>query len=674
MLTKRQKLNPVEIQENLAAEAPGTIESRCRSDRPVLVGLEVIGVEPGARPHWVVVNAIHAITIRAITDPPDLPVEWTNVTTPQGNLAELSRSQVLDRHIVTATLGEMRETVELNVVDLVDIARENEVFDGPGGVWKTHEWHAAARLSAVTVPARSFVWNKLTWSDDTQGTRDQHAQLDRSWPAHKADNSAVEVRQATVTLGTLQPIVKTRPIRICRWPVLRLDEVQFTDSHAVVNDGVAEIGQRFDGYWKRTGRQAPAANVPTSDCQTIVCRPRGTTLRIRAKFKVTRLPTDPERVTLRAGTTVGGVRLAWTGPVDIAPHSDEAVFPDTDSDQPFANQVAAESALAIDWTLDAPANRRGAAQDDAPAAVGTSSNLLYVTLGQPAPNTDMYWTLLALSCDGGNGTSTENNFVPAAFGSMATTVGDGNGVQRKGDGIRLSYYLDGTNTRATADVYGTQGILSSLDGTGRCGGWANLLIHMFNMHGVVSANLYAMWRRTSSGACDPYRRFLVKNCSFPGQDPNTRPYHCFGDALIKTDGLPGQGKTNPQFDFADHVTVRHNGQIYDPSYGVGPFATAAEYEANAIAGYGILVSGKQLTLPDGTVQAVSDFVSPHPYKYGIYQSGAGETLESIRQGFQNSPLVFYRWNWHLATAPLVMGTRVKVVVQEAIVSPQLNWI
>jgi hypothetical protein len=30
------------------------------------------------------------------------------------------------------------------------------------------------------------------------------------------------------------------------------------------------------------------------------------------------------------------------------------------------------------------------------------------------------------------------------------------------------------------------------------------------------------------------------------------------------DGLPGQGKTNPQFLLGDHVAVYYNNQIYDP--------------------------------------------------------------------------------------------------------------
>jgi hypothetical protein len=50
------------------------------------------------------------------------------------------------------------------------------------------------------------------------------------------------------------------------------------------------------------------------------------------------------------------------------------------------------------------------------------------------------------------------------------------------------------------------------------------------------------------------------------------------------DGVPGQGNTRPPRAFVNHFVVQLSGKIYDPSYGIGPFATEQAHEDAASEG------------------------------------------------------------------------------------------
>jgi hypothetical protein len=231
---------------------------------------------------------------------------------------------------------------------------------------------------------------------------------------------------------------------------------------------------------------------------------------------------------------------------------------------------------------------------------GKSVSPLYVTLAKPAVTP--YWTLLDLSCRAAATKTTEDELVAASFVPFTTHTGDGNGMPRKGDGMKLSYYLDGVDTapggvkyKDQMYVYDTQGILSGPDGTGRCGGWADMLCHTWAIHGITGAKVkqLVVICRTPTLKHDGAKRFLVRNCSFSGAGMSTlAPFTHLGHTeCVKGSGVAGQGKTNPQFDFSDHVACHYGGKIWDPSYGVGPVATQAEYENMAIAGLGSMAGG-----------------------------------------------------------------------------------
>ncbi len=56
---------------------------------------------------------------------------------------------------------------------------------------------------------------------------------------------------------------------------------------------------------------------------------------------------------------------------------------------------------------------------------------------------------------------------------------------------------------------------------------------------------------------------------------------------IDESGLAGQGNDNPIAIFGDHALVQKGTQIYDPSYGTGPFTSILDWENKSVDGYGV---------------------------------------------------------------------------------------
>lgn len=89
---------------------------------------------------------------------------------------------------------------------------------------------------------------------------------------------------------------------------------------------------------------------------------------------------------------------------------------------------------------------------------------------------------------------------------------------------------------------------------------------------------------------------------------------------MKLAGAPGQGKTNPQFDFGDHVVVKHGGKVYDPSYGLGPYDDDKSYFAAALDGLASSSAGTQgFTMTDGTKQFISKDCVPYAGGFAEYE-------------------------------------------------------
>ncbi len=78
----------------------------------------------------------------------------------------------------------------------------------------------------------------------------------------------------------------------------------------------------------------------------------------------------------------------------------------------------------------------------------------------------------------------------------------------------------------------------------------------------------------------------------------------FGDVFVPTEFVAGQGNFSPPFLFGNHYIVEIGVQIYDPSYGLGPFSSTEEHEQSAFTTEGatkdlsVLIDGASVGFRD----------------------------------------------------------------------------
>jgi hypothetical protein len=578
-----------------------------------LVRLEVERACGAPGSWWQVVSADQTVQVKAVTSPPS-PSAWGQLDWGT-NITEVSRSGAGPQTVSCRMNSDPAQSVDIEIYDVAALVVSGG-FRGESG--KLYESNADLVVTATTSPDQAKVWSQLKWESQIVAPPASGVLKPGARPnERKVDQSTARDVKVAVTLGCNpawgQKKVETT-IHICRWPLLEVQEVEF-DSRPVLNDGTAEIGQPFDRKWIK-GRKQPAKKQSVADSQSPICYPRSSPVTVSATFNVTRKPIEDETLWVSGVAACNGKTLAWQQQVTVRPGDATVTIAHIVGSDILPDQVLV-TPLTIEWHMTEPDNKTW-------KPIGSTTNLLYVTLGEPA-TAEAYWTLLAISCTAAAGTKDEDAFVPAAFKPFSAHTGDGNGFKREGDGVELSYYKQGVKTDGSEDefgnpfpdemsVYCTTGILARPDGTGRCGGWAHLLTRMFALHGVVAVRDYAIVRRTvNNGAPAMYNRFLVKNCNFSkGSLTGHAPYTHRGQVeCVKTSGAAGQGKTNPQFDFGDHVFVEHKKKFYDPSYGIGPVASQFEYEELAIDGLGTMAGVNPVEFVQaGTPQFMSTPCSP----------------------------------------------------------------
>ena len=251
-------------------------------------------------------------------------------------------------------------------------------------------------------------------------------------------------------------------------PVLAIQEVSFTGNNPVDND---TTGPFPSPEWKN----GAASQAPVSYS-------RNKNISFTAKFNVTTAPLCAEQVAIKATATFGSASLEWDATITVSP-GDTTASASLTSNNPLANEIGIFESSSITWQIN-PVNKGW-------QAAGTTSNVLYVTLGDPSGSPN-YWTLLDISCRGAAGKSNENDFISASFVPFRSTIGDGNGFKRKRDGAQLTYYKNGAGTPSTS-VFSCSDLLSRADGTGRCGAWARFMVAMHQVHGVTSSS--STWRK-----------------------------------------------------------------------------------------------------------------------------------------------------------------------------------
>ena len=597
---RQQALDEIEAQDNMSLEAPVL---QCLP--PVLTDLEVVSGAlfwQGDR-WWTTLHPTLPAVVKASTGPDNAgawgAIAWDGDGTPgvRSNLRDVARQTatlIAAPRIVGATLNAPRQQQRVDVWNLVQLDCDLPVHVG-GTTWKGHAGHIAgnvATITATTNPQHADVWARLRWQPagtPVLGNQQRYA-------ASTAGDRVVDVVLGTPAIGEIR---LQATLHICEWPRLQITWAEF-DSRVVLNDGATHIDVAFDRRWEEGRPEARAgiqAGRATAQVQSPLCWSAGATMRVRAGLRVTRRTTDDETVPVEGRATIDGVAMTWAATVQV-PASAQI------GDEVVVAQVAASAALPAGKVLCVDAMRIDWFMQDADAATwvacGHTTHQLYVTLA--APQKALYWTLLDITCRAAHGRTTALTVVDSTFNAFRAQTGDGRGFRRLGDDVTLRYYGEGANTVQGSEVQTPRGILSNATGSGRCGGWARLMAHTMELHGI-NVLLYTM----DCSALAANTVLHVRNFTHNGAGTcTTAPYTHKGSECTKLDGLPGQGKTNPQFLFGDHAAVYYNNQIYDPSYGVGPEADPARYERNAVAGLGSLGTAgndyTDFTMGDGTDQ------------------------------------------------------------------------
>lgn len=231
---------------------------------------------------------------------------------------------------------------------------------------------------------------------------------------------------------------------------------------------------------------------------------------------------------------------------------------------------------------------------------GTTSHQAYITYDTPPDDSPigLRETFYYIGCHNANNENVEKDVVSAIWSDFKP---DPDGIPRLfrvlpqsavGPVPPMTYYAN------AATPYANSGILSHLMVTndGRCGAFQDLFYGVLLAQGItaslVSVNApklgeaAAMADYVATYGSDPLTDypafikdvFFVKNWSLS----ETAKW-----SVTDLTGVAGQGNSNPIAIFGDHALVEYNGEIYDPSYGTGPFDDISKWEDESIVGFGV---------------------------------------------------------------------------------------
>ncbi|MDZ4371780.1 MAG: hypothetical protein U1C74_10205, partial [Phenylobacterium sp.] len=347
-------------------------------------------------------------------------------------------------------------------------------------------------------------------------------------------------------------------------------------------------------------------------------------------------------VKMRGTTTVGNKTLIFEKP-GVTLNPGDVTVTNLTSNVELPNEVTLEEPMTINW--------QAVLADGSTIDAGQSKHNIYVTL--KGPITTVYFTTLDLSTHGAAGAQDDAAAISGIWSQFEATAPTDTATGKTGKaapevrreefdpvsgdittkghlsgtlvhgppatqfGARLKYWTEVPPDKTLAGLFKegvafactafftVEELLSQAEG--RCGAWAAFFIHVLGNHGVVATNVHFGVTQENKCVVHPVLGKPSANCIFlvstwtftpgaanggpkPGGTGNmTYPYKW--EDVTDNNGVPGQGVRNPQPFFFDHAIVHANGQLYDPSYGLGPYAGATltdrlqAYENANIAGY-----------------------------------------------------------------------------------------
>ena len=240
---------------------------------------------------------------------------------------------------------------------------------------------------------------------------------------------------------------------------------------------------------------------------------------------------------------------------------------------------------------------------------GTSTNTLYVTWARPvsSPHIHTYFDVGCEAAAGVSGTVGENDDV--VLGRIWTKF-QTKSINRASDGRVLTYYgfydanrngiweegIDtDRNSPTTCHVTSAAELVRTTNG--QCHSWAEFMHQVLCAQGLAVVNEKST-ARVAVNAVPKREAFLaIKNWDKKDSGPwvpsrsdagmlgtnvlSSLPEHSAQDVA----GVSGQGTSpNPPAGFGNHYIIKCADELYDPSYGLGPFEEYQQYEHAAFDG------------------------------------------------------------------------------------------
>lgn len=366
----------------------------------------------------------------------------------------------------------------------------------------------------------------------------------------------------------------------------------------------------------------------------------GEKVKLEAKFAIEEVTREflekrtEEPLEITGETSVGGTALQFTRKftleeikTQLTAHKEYLVM---EAESTSLAKKALKSIATITWKWSVKETGRAKPIEQ---ELGKSTHNFYVLYKTPLGGTEIYLTILDLDTLGvqGQGEPLNEEKVIAGvwegFSKTEATIptvhtrtykpGTATGEINR-TGKVLEYYGEIVKAGKTLEEVYTKEIEEKQRSTtcpsrplalmlenfaGRCGAWGQALNNALAVEGISSQEI-GLRVQFGKGQCGTQLEcvMLVKNWSFGLE--GVGPFPFAANEVTDEEGAPGQGVKNPPPFFWDHVIIKagpvESEQLYDPSYGTGPFngkenleagesptekSVLEEYQNKSISGY-----------------------------------------------------------------------------------------
>ncbi len=274
---------------------------------------------------------------------------------------------------------------------------------------------------------------------------------------------------------------------------------------------------------------------------------------------------------------------------------------------PFPNRITLFVPFTIAWEFSPDGGETW-------SPAGQSENRVYVTLDARRPDSVYFETVLHISCQNGQDATNSERAFEQIWQGFSPAKGDG--LDRKSvdgfnheDGEKMTYWdpqpTGNTNRQNATRLREMLSIREEVHAT--CAAWAVLLHHALGVQGIEA---YLVKVETIYQNDDGQRlegdiggmnrgAILIKEWTFNERgtlDPRCQPFtHDWPQEVAYSRPTQSQGNANPPGKFLEHYVVYYDRELYDPSYGRGPFGTqragpafghmASNWENESVAGF-----------------------------------------------------------------------------------------